>query len=197
MPRSRPERLEAVSEDDYLFHVPTGEVVRIVDIDSEFQKDDARHDGTVTMTVADGGDETFMEDADAVDNELHHGDLQPVSDELLRDPDRVLLEFARQEIGNYVSRLGNEHDFNGIDGVRIVADLRAAEFLSAHSGSRPRLEDDEYVTFLDWLMVSDQWPLGESERAIVKHVLNREAEARGYADWLDAYHEMTEVSNDA
>lgn len=132
MPKSRPDGLEDVSEGDYLFHVPTGEVVELVSIDAEWNEEKAWHDGTVTLSVADGGDQTFEEEASDIDFEIHDGEYQPVSDRMLEESDEILLEFARQEVGNYTSRLGSYHDFNGIDGVRIVGDLRAAEFLLRH-----------------------------------------------------------------
>lgn len=48
----------------------------------------------------------------------------------------------------------------------------------------------EYATLLEWYMVSDPWPLSPLDDTRMKEMLNREARARGYEDWVVAYHEL-------
>lgn len=62
---------------------------------------------------------------------------------------------------------------------------------------QPRLmADSEYRFFLDWLMCSDPWPISDSplSEAAMKGIANREAKARGYADWITAYHRFEKDS---
>lgn len=138
MSKRTPSNLDEAQTGDYLFHLDTGEVVEVMDIDAEWNEDDGTYDGTVELRVADGGDETFEEPADDFDFELVESEYIPVSERLLREPGAVLREFGEHEVGNYISRLGDLHDYNGIDGVSVVADLRAASFLSAHRSGPDR-----------------------------------------------------------
>ena len=52
-----------------------------------------------------------------------------------------------------------------------------------------RFSAQEYGTLCDWLMASDPWPLSELKRDRIEEMLNEEAEARGYDDWIQAYHD--------
>jgi len=72
-----------------------------------------------------GDDEQFVS-ADAVWQAIADGDLVDISDRAGEDPQAVILEFARREIGQLNSRLGRGHDYNGVDEVSTVADLQAA-----------------------------------------------------------------------
>lgn len=45
----------------------------------------------------------------------------------------------------------------------------------------------EFGALLTWRMVSDPWP-AQVDVAVIDAMLNREAVARGYADWVEAYH---------
>lgn len=45
----------------------------------------------------------------------------------------------------------------------------------------------ELRVLLAWRMVSDPWP-AQVDVAVIDAMLNREAAAHGYADWVDAYH---------
>lgn len=50
------------------------------------------------------------------------------------------------------------------------------------------MRDSEFRVLLDLMMVSDPWPLGQSELATFKsHMLN-ESNKRGYDDTIIAYH---------
>lgn len=53
----------------------------------------------------------------------------------------------------------------------------------------------QYRALLDLVMCCDPWPVstdgGENEMA-VKDMLNQEAQARGFPDWVDAYHNLQE-----
>jgi len=52
-----------------------------------------------------------------------------------------------------------------------------------------RFSAQEFGTLCDWLMVADPWPLPESRRDRIVRMLNDEAQARGYDDWIQAYHD--------
>ena len=53
-----------------------------------------------------------------------------------------------------------------------------------------RFTDYEYRMLLDLFMVSDPWPLTDEQNEVLLDMLNDEAEARGYAEWSEAYHEV-------
>jgi hypothetical protein len=55
-------------------------------------------------------------------------------------------------------------------------------------GGKARLWDDELRALLNLLMVSDPWPLEESEQVLLKGLADRESEARGFEGWIEAYH---------
>lgn len=57
----------------------------------------------------------------------------------------------------------------------------------------PKLDPETLHALLDLFMASDPWPLdGRSEHRI-RALLNREAAARGYTDWIDALRTMGET----
>lgn len=49
------------------------------------------------------------------------------------------------------------------------------------------MDSYEYRAFLDLLMHSDPYPVDCGKDALISYA-NREAFARGYDDWIDAYH---------
>lgn len=126
-----PDRLELFDPGEYVIHVPTGEVYRFQAIDVVNEEATGIPEGTVTVSPI-GEDSRIEQNATTVDTDLRAGDLVPVPDRLLDDPEGVLLSFARQEIARYTSRLSNGHDYNGIDGVDILAHLHAASSLAAN-----------------------------------------------------------------
>jgi len=52
------------------------------------------------------------------------------------------------------------------------------------------MEDKEFRAFLDLIMVSDPWPLEGESQSLIEGLATREAESRGYPDWITAYHEF-------
>lgn len=50
--------------------------------------------------------------------------------------------------------------------------------------------DSVFRAFLDWLMVSDPFPLDDADHERVVSYLNAEAQDRGYDTWVHAYHEL-------
>ena len=50
------------------------------------------------------------------------------------------------------------------------------------------MKDIEYRVLLDLMMVSDPWPLGQTNLAIFKKFMKNEAKHRGYDDEIVAYH---------
>jgi len=58
------------------------------------------------------------------------------------------------------------------------------------SDSETRFSAREYGAFLKLAMVSDPWPLTERNRNTFVELLNDEADARGYNDWVHAYHDL-------
>jgi hypothetical protein len=59
--------------------------------------------------------------------------------------------------------------------------------LSEGLGQRA-MDDREFRGFLDLLMCSDPWPMGDFE-ATLKGLADRMACERGYDNWIDAYHQ--------
>ncbi len=55
------------------------------------------------------------------------------------------------------------------------------------------MDDRELRIFLDLLMVSDPWPLEYGQDAMTD-VADAESRARGYDNWIDAYHKMNSVN---
>jgi len=53
-----------------------------------------------------------------------------------------------------------------------------------------RFTAQEFGTLCDWLMASDPFPLEQSSRQRMVEMLNDEARARGYDDWVQAYHDF-------
>lgn len=52
------------------------------------------------------------------------------------------------------------------------------------------MNDNQFQSFLDPLMVSDPWPLTESDHQMLLAYANAESGKRGYDGWIHAYHEM-------
>jgi hypothetical protein len=52
-----------------------------------------------------------------------------------------------------------------------------------------RFTAQEFGTLLEWLMASDPFPLEQSRRQRMVDMLNDEARARSYDDWIQAYHD--------
>lgn len=129
--RRSPDRLAQFAPGEYVCHVPTGEVYRFQAGDVTYDETTGLPEGTVTVTVV-GDAATVERDATPFDADLRAGDLVPVPDRLIEDPEGVLLAFARQEISRYTSRLSDGHDYRGIDGVESLAYLRAASSLAAY-----------------------------------------------------------------
>lgn len=69
---------------------------------------------------------------------------------------------------------------------------RPGDFFRAKP-EHPKLDPETLHALLDLFMASDPWPLdGRSEHRI-RTLLNREAAARGYTDWIDALRTMGEA----
>lgn len=56
------------------------------------------------------------------------------------------------------------------------------------------MNDIEYRVFLDLMMCSDPWPVDDgvgmlNTNSLMNDVANRLAVDRGYASWIEAYHE--------
>jgi len=122
--------LQDLDEGDYVHSEETGEVYEVEEIDVEFG-DDGIPSGSVTFR---NGDSTFTRDAEDVDYELHDLILAVVDEEIIDHAEDILLEFAEQEIENYLQRLGVNHDYNGIDRVETLRDIKAAAFLRRQGG---------------------------------------------------------------
>lgn len=73
------------------------------------------------------------------------------------------------------------------------ADLKAAGIFVRES--RDRFTDQEFRDLLDWYMCSDPWPVKESventSNSRMRIMLDDEAKARGYGNWVTAYHDKT------
>ena len=52
----------------------------------------------------------------------------------------------------------------------------------------PRLTDDEAAALFALLMVTDPWPLGDSDRRALVSLADKEAAKRGFDGWTAAYH---------
>lgn len=53
-----------------------------------------------------------------------------------------------------------------------------------------QLGDTEFRALLDLVMCSDPWPLQDHAEATLKQLLDQAAWSRGYAGWINAYHEF-------
>ncbi|QLH82156.1 hypothetical protein [Halosimplex pelagicum] len=121
--------LDNLDEGDYVHSEETGEVYEVEEIDVEFS-DDGIPTGTVTFR---DGDSTFTRNAEEVDYELHDLILAVVDEDVINHAEQILVSFAEQEIGNYIQRLGVNHDYNGIEEVETLRDIKAAAFLDRRS----------------------------------------------------------------
>lgn len=72
-------------------------------------------------------------------------------------------------------------------------DTEVVDATMARYPVRCRLSDTEYRALLDLLMCSDPWPVDSDDHDWthdeITRLVDREALARGYADWVVAYHE--------
>ena len=53
-----------------------------------------------------------------------------------------------------------------------------------------KFTDAEFAALLSWRMQSDPSPIDAYEDAVIKDMLDAEAEKRGYSDWIEAAHEL-------
>lgn len=123
--------LETLEEGDNVHDEETGEVYEVAEINAEFSEDGIPS-GEVTFR---DGDNTFIRDAEDVDFELHDNQLAIIDDAIIENAEAILVEFAEQEIGNYLQRLGLNHDYNGINHVDTLRDIKAAEFINRQEGN--------------------------------------------------------------
>lgn len=62
-----------------------------------------------------------------------------------------------------------------------------------HQVEQLHLTDPQFRSLLDLFMCSDPWPVHRNTgdgRKTIESLLDTEAKARGYADWIGAYHEF-------
>lgn len=52
------------------------------------------------------------------------------------------------------------------------------------------MTDKEFSVAMEWMMCSDPFPLCEDKHKVLWEMLDREAQDRGYDDWIQAYHEV-------
>lgn len=52
-----------------------------------------------------------------------------------------------------------------------------------------RLDDDAFISLLNMLMEADPWPYSIN-RDPIENLLDSEARARGYCDWIEALHQF-------
>ena len=55
------------------------------------------------------------------------------------------------------------------------------------------MDDNEFRAFLDLMMCSDPWPIppgssGDDEQGTLLDLAEKESNARGFDDWIEAYH---------
>ena len=53
-----------------------------------------------------------------------------------------------------------------------------------------KLSDVEFEALLTLVMCSDPWPTDEANMSIIKNLVTKESQLRGYQDWIHAYHEF-------
>lgn len=51
------------------------------------------------------------------------------------------------------------------------------------------MDDDQFMAFLELLMVSDPWPL-QWGHEIMTDLADDQSRARGFCDWIEAYHKF-------
>lgn len=52
------------------------------------------------------------------------------------------------------------------------------------------MNDKQFAVFLSLLMRSDPWPLSYEDKEILRGTANEMSIARGFSDWIDAYHKL-------
>ncbi|MHB8867467.1 MAG: hypothetical protein ACYC6T_08170 [Thermoleophilia bacterium] len=55
-----------------------------------------------------------------------------------------------------------------------------------------KLTDTELRAMLNWYMCSDPWPASEEDHEIMTALVDGESRARGYENWVVAFHELPE-----
>lgn len=104
--------------------------------------------------------------------------------------------------GNMVLRAGNALTKGGwTQSVHIVLTPTEtgdyiASLVAAQTG-RPhaRLTDIQFRALLTLIMVSDPTPLNDADDNTILDLAHQESVARGYADWVVAYHEHPKVTS--
>jgi len=127
--------LDELSEGDLLVD-ENGHALRVTTLEYEVPGDGIE-EGTVEYETLLTGT-TRERDAEFAGGDLHEGRWRPLPDRVVKEPLAVLVEFASREVSNYTSRHGARHDYNGIDGIEIVADIRAADELVTHGEQNSR-----------------------------------------------------------
>jgi hypothetical protein len=117
--------LDNLEEGDYVHYEDTGGVYEVVNVDADFDENGIPR-GSVTFRE---GSDTFPEDAETVHQDLNEGRLATVNESVVKNAEEILIAFAKDEIENYQSRLGIDHDYNGIEHVKTIRDIKAAAFL--------------------------------------------------------------------
>jgi len=56
-----------------------------------------------------------------------------------------------------------------------------------------RMTNEEFNALMELLMCCDPWLVGTKNEKIVKEWADKEARARGYRDWIEAYHLVSSV----
>ncbi len=51
------------------------------------------------------------------------------------------------------------------------------------------MNDDQFIAFLELLMVSDPWPMQWGHELLTDQA-DDEARKRGFCDWIEAYHRL-------
>lgn len=52
------------------------------------------------------------------------------------------------------------------------------------------MSDDQFKAFMALMMVSDPWPLSQTEHDDLLEIADEESRRRGFDNWIDAYHRM-------
>ena len=122
------ERASAVEDlEEWGFGV--GDVYFDEESNTYFEVTELTTDGFVVRPYHEGVEEAFGIYSTYLANiavRAEDGVVTPVPEHVVRNPTQILERFAEIEVSKYLQTLGPTHDFNGINGVDTVGDLRAA-----------------------------------------------------------------------
>lgn len=121
-------------------------------------------------------------------NPNDHGFTPP--EDVNPDPEELVQAYAELKAAtSYWNVPAGKNTRSAVDDAK---DILREQIWETGSNSEMRFTAHEYATMLEWYMVSDPWPLTQRQDDTIREMLNEESRARGYKNWVVAYHEFIE-----